>query len=104
MHVRSTTLKSGGETAKRMVEDAIQFQAALTLEQRAKACFPVSSDERMNWHYVPRLRKGLSFKEMDGLQRGLALILISAGLSRDGWRKAVRIIESEKIPSFGGSP
>jgi len=97
MHVRSTTLKSGGETAKRMVEDAIQFQAALTHEQRAKACFPVSSDERMNWHYIPRLRKGLCFREMDGLQQRLALILISAGLSRDGWRKVVRIMGLEKI-------
>ena len=97
MHVRSATLKSGGETAKRMVGDAVQFQAALTPDQRVKACFPISSDERMNWHYVPRPRKGLSFKEMDGLQRRLALILISAGLSRNGWRKTVRIMGLEKI-------
>jgi len=97
MHVRSATLKSRGESAKRMVEDAVLFKAALTPEQRTKACFPISSEERMNWHYVPRPRKGLSFKEMDGLQRRLALILISAGLSRDGWRKAVRIMGLEKI-------
>ena len=36
MHVRRATLKGGGETSKRMAEDAVQFQAALTPEQRRR--------------------------------------------------------------------
>ena len=97
MHAKSTTLKSRGETAKRMAEDAVKFLATLTRGQREKASFEVSSDERMNWRYVPRPRKGLSFKEMDGLQRRFAFVLIAAGLSGDGWRKTMGIMGLEKI-------
>ncbi len=97
MHVKSATVKSRGETAKRMAGDAVKFLGTLTREQREKASFEVSSDERMNWHYIPRPRKGLSFKEMDGLQRRFAFVLIAAGLSRDGWRKAMGIMGLEKI-------
>jgi Protein of unknown function (DUF3500) len=97
MHVRSTTVKSQAEAGKRMAEDALQFLRALTPGQREKVSFDVSSEERLNWHYIPRPRKGLSLKEMDGFQRRLAWVLISAGLSREGWRKAMRIMGLERI-------
>ena len=97
MHARSTTVKSEAETGKRMGEDALEFLRGLTAGQREKVSFAVSSDERMNWHYIPRPRKGLALKEMDELQRRLAWVLISSGLSREGWRKAMRIMGLEKI-------
>ena len=97
MHATGTTLKGGGDTAKRMGEDAFRFLEALTPGQREKASFDVSSDERTNWHYIPRPRKGLSFKEMDGLQRRLAWVLVSAGVSRQGWRKTMGIMGLERI-------
>ena len=65
MHVKSTTLKSRGETAKRMAEDAVKFLGTLTRGQREKASFEVSSDERMNWHYIPRTPQG-AFLQRNG--------------------------------------
>ena len=40
------------------------FLAALTPEQKAKASFGFSDEERENWHFIPRERKGLPMKEM----------------------------------------
>ncbi len=45
--------------ASRMTECANRFLAALDANQRGKATFPFESDERMNWHFIPKERKGL---------------------------------------------
>lgn len=42
-----------GHTASVMAECATRFLAALDDNQRAKASFPFSTDERMNWHFIP---------------------------------------------------
>jgi hypothetical protein len=92
-----TTVDLESETAQRMAEAATTFLAALTPEQRGRARFPVASDERRNWHYIPRPRQGLPFKEMDASQVQLAHVLLSSGLSRRGYAKAVTIMSLEKI-------
>src|SRR5438552_15114641 len=46
-----------------MTETAERFLAALSPEQRAKAIFQFSDAERMNWHYIPKERKGLTLRE-----------------------------------------
>src|SRR5688572_20555729 len=40
------------------------FLASLRGEQRSKALFEFTDDERLNWHFVPRTRRGLPLKEM----------------------------------------
>src|SRR5207237_4379639 len=45
------------------------FLAALTPEQRKGALLPFDSEERFNWHFIPRERHGLPFKAMDAAQR-----------------------------------
>src|SRR5690348_4207315 len=72
-----------------MTEAANRFLAALSAEQRAKATFKFEDDERMNWHFVPRERKGLPLREMTPYQKHLASALLSAGLSQTGYIKAV---------------
>jgi hypothetical protein len=47
-----------------MTECANRFLAALDANQRGKATFPFDADERMNWHFIPKERKGLSLREM----------------------------------------
>ena len=47
-----------------MTETANRFLAALSPEQRAKATFQFSDDERMDWHFIPKERKGLTLREM----------------------------------------
>jgi hypothetical protein len=85
------------ETAGRMAEAATTFLASLTEEQQARVLFPLEDEERLSWHYIPRERRGLSLKEMDGSQRKLAHALLSSGMSRRGYAKALDIMSLESI-------
>lgn len=83
--------------ASLLTECANRFLAALNPDQRAKALFPFDTDERMNWHYVPRERKGLPLREMNPYQKHLASALLAAGLSQTGYIKAVTIMSLEDV-------
>jgi hypothetical protein len=85
------------ETALRMAEAAVNFLDTFTADERTRIIFPVESEERKNWHYVPRDRKGIPWKEMNGSQRKLAHALIACGLSRPGYTKAMSIMALESI-------
>lgn len=71
--------------------------ATLSDEQKAKATFEFTSDERLNWHFIPRVRKGLPLKQMTQEQRHLAQALLSSGLSQQGYTKAVSIMSLEEV-------
>ena len=83
--------------AEEMVEAANNLLAALTPEQKAKALFEFKDDERLNWHFIPRERKGLPLKEMTPAQQHLAHALLSSGLSQRGYAKATTIMSLEQI-------
>jgi hypothetical protein len=93
----SSAAKQESETALRMAEAARNFLDALTPDERMRVVFPLESDERKNWHYVPKERKGIPWKEMNGSQRKLAHALIAGGLSRIGYTKAMSIMALEAI-------
>jgi hypothetical protein len=76
---------------------AQHFLASLTPEQRAKANFTFQEDERLNWHYIPKERKGLPLLEMTMAQKALAHALLSAGLSQQGYIKAVTIMSLDDV-------
>jgi len=80
-----------------MTETANRFLAALSPEQRARTTFQFSDDERMNWHFIPKERKGLTLREMSPYQRHLASALLAAGLSQTGYIKAVTIMSLEDV-------
>jgi hypothetical protein len=80
-----------------MTDAAKNFLAALSEEQRAKANFELKADERLNWHFIPKERKGLPIKEMTSAQRALANALLSTGLSYRGYSKANTIMSLEAI-------
>ena len=80
-----------------MTETANRFLAALSPEQRAKATIAFSDDERMDWHFIPKERKGLTLGEMNPYQRHLASALLAAGLSQTGYIKAVTIMSLEDV-------
>jgi Protein of unknown function (DUF3500) len=83
------------ESNLRMAEAAFNLLASLSPGQKERVLFPVTGEERLNWHYVPRERKGVSFKELDGSQSKLVHALISTGLSQEGYRKAMTIMGLE---------
>src|SRR6266550_8511786 len=78
--------------AEEMADAANNFIAALMPDQKAKASFDFKDEERFDWHFVPKPRKGLPFKEMTEAQRALAQALLKSGLSQRGFTKAETII------------
>lgn len=87
----------GHGPAEEMTDAATHLLAALTPEQKAKITFDFKEDERLNWHFIPRVRKGLPLKEMTPAQRHLAQALLSSALSQRGCMKATTIMSLEQI-------
>lgn len=80
-----------------MAGAAQSFLASLSSDQKSKATFEMKSDERVNWHFIPRARKGLPWKEMRPEQRHLAQALLDTGLSQRGLMKASTIMSLEQV-------
>ena len=60
------------EAASEMAVGAGYFLRGLSSEQRALASLPFEGDERYNWHYIPRDRKGVPYTAMTPAERKLA--------------------------------
>jgi hypothetical protein len=73
---------------------AKNFLNSLTPEQRAKATYKFEDDQRFDWHFIPKPRKGLPLREMTTYQTKLAHALLAAGLSQHGYIKAIRKVTS----------
>lgn len=80
-----------------MAGAANNFLAMLSPEQKAKATYPMDDKQRLDWHFVPRERKGLPLREMDAGQRALAEALLSSGLSQSGFAKVSGILSLEPV-------
>jgi hypothetical protein len=85
------------QTGSRMAVAADRFVASLSGDQAAKARFEFGSPERLDWHFIPRPRKGLPIKELKPEQRALAFGLIQAGLAGSGFLKATSIMSLEAV-------
>jgi hypothetical protein len=80
-----------------MKDAAAAFLGTLTPAQREKTVFGFNSDERLNWHFIPKDRNGLPYKEMSAVQRTAAMNLLQAGLSGKGYSKVSTIRDLETI-------
>jgi len=82
---------------------AAMAQAAQTLlstlepQQLAQVKFPFNGEDRFDWHFIPRERKGLSFQKMTLPQRQAALALLRVALSETGYEKAETIRSLEPV-------
>src|SRR5262245_44766104 len=84
-------------TRAAMAAAAPQFLDALPPDTRRRAVFVVSGKERLNWHYVPRSRAGVAFKDMPAAARTAAHELMKSSLSGVGYGKAVNVIRLEEV-------
>jgi hypothetical protein len=91
--------KNGEErgSGSRMAEAAKEFLAKLSPEQRAQATFRYNDPERLNWHYIPKPRKGIPLKALDPATRTLARAFIATGLSKQGYEQAVNVMSLEDV-------
>jgi hypothetical protein len=85
------------KSAASMTEAAQNLLAALGPDQKAKAVIAFEAPERLDFHFIPKARKGLPLKEMTPAQRHLAYGFIAAGLSQRGYLKATTIMSLEEI-------
>ena len=88
---------TGSQTEQTMAAAAKALLGALDQPQQTKIRFAFEADERLNWHFIPRERKGLPLKEMTPRQRELAMALLKTGLSARGFTKAETIRSLENV-------
>src|SRR6187402_2327465 len=86
-----------GANLSDMAKAASAFLQTLSEKQKAKIQFGFSEEERYNWHYIPRSRKGLTLNEMTGQQIKDALALLHTALSDTGFNKASSIMQLENV-------
>ncbi len=80
-----------------MAQAAAAFLATLDAPARRRAAWPFADAERRNWHYVPRGREGLAFKDMAAPAQAAAHALMQASLSATGYAKAVNVVRLEEV-------
>ena len=80
-----------------MAGAASAFLGSLDARQRKRVSFGFTDTERLNWHYVPRRREGLTFKDMGAPSRAAAHELMKASLSAAGYAKAANVIQLEEV-------
>lgn len=76
---------------------AAAYLNAMTPELRMRACAPFDGPGRMDWHYVPRDRAGVTFGQMSEPQRIAARNLMRAALSSKGLLKADAIMSLDSV-------
>jgi hypothetical protein len=83
--------------ANDMAAAANDLIATLTPEQKAASVYPMTHDHRLDWHFVPKDRKGTTLKEMTPEQRHVTTALLAASLSSQGLMKVSGIMSLESI-------
>ena len=93
-------------TRTEMAAAATAFLETLDEEARAQAMIELKDEERYNWHFTPRERKGLPLKAMNLEQRIAAHDLMRSALSAQGYLKATSVMQLEAVLKMmeDGSP
>jgi hypothetical protein len=80
-----------------MLDAANGFLNALSPEQKSKATYALTDDERENWNFVPTARNGVPLGDLSPAQHELALALLRSGLSHAGFARADAIRSLEEV-------
>lgn len=80
-----------------MAQAALEFLASVPPDQQAKAKFSFDDAERLNWHFIPRERKGLPFREMQPPGVRAAHKLLASSLSPAGYEQALDVMSLEEV-------
>jgi len=92
-----TPVAASTSAAADMALAAQNLLSTLDETQRAKAFFPLTSEERQNWHFVPLDRQGITLADLRPDQDHLVYGLLGSALSAEGWRKTTTIMSLEKV-------
>ncbi len=84
-------------SGKAMTEAATAFLNSLTPQQAQQAKFGYDDPERLNWHFIPRVRKGLPIRDLEGEPLRRAQALLQTGLSPAGYAQTLDIMGLEEV-------
>lgn len=79
------------------VTAANRFISTLTAKQKDSTVFSFGDEERYNFHFVPKPRRGITFNEMNAAQRNAAIALVKTGLSEKGFQHAHDIMQLDQV-------
>ena len=84
------------DLTQEMVEATNAFVSSLSVQQRNNGIYAFEDEERFNWHFIPRDRKGVPFRSMNDSQRAAAQNVLQTFFSAKGYQRAeaVRSLES----------
>ena len=84
------------DLTQEMVEATNAFVSSLSVQQRNNGVYTFEDEERFNWHFIPRDRKGVPFRSMNDSQRAAAQNVLKTFFSAKGYQRAeaVRSLES----------
>lgn len=84
-------------SGQNMQAAAQAFKTAVAPEQWKQCWFAFDDKERLNWHFIPRERKGLPLRDLEGPALAAAHGLIRSGLSNAGYDQALNVMSLEEI-------
>ncbi len=85
------------DLSEAIVAASNQFVASLDSAQREKARFAFDDEERLNWHFIPRPRQGITLKELNSAQLGAARTLLQTLFSAKGFEKTENVRDLENV-------
>jgi len=99
------TGKDSAQAVSAMAVAGETFLKSLSPEKRELANLPFDNEQRQDWDYVPRARKGIPYKQLDREQVQLASALLHTGLSQQGFQNVsgIRSLETILRELEGGS-
>jgi hypothetical protein len=65
--------------------------------QKSAVVFALEDEHRLDWHFIPKERKGIPLKEMTPQQQHLVTAVLAASLSSKGLIKASSIMSLEQV-------
>ena len=80
-----------------MVQAANKFIGSLDASKKSQLVYPFDTDERFNFHFFPKSRKGISLSELTREERESVFQLVRASVSEQGAKKIKDIIELEGV-------
>ena len=74
-----------------------EFLNTLSAQQKEEAQFRFDEDERYNWHYIPKTRKGIALKDLNMTERNAVMSMLRTALSDTCFQKTTAIMQLENV-------
>lgn len=92
-----STVGADNQPGTSMSSAASVLLESLTDKQKDLATFEFDDEERVNWHFIPRERKGLGLWDLDGKALTNAEAFVSTGLTAAGYETSLKVRSLEEV-------